>query len=265
MRKPVYAMAVVLVALTAPSVSATPPDEFDLEYCGRNATDIVLTDLDGCVLECWRGELKPGAVVRLGWERLTPVNALPWEHLRLRPEPADNAWYRPRPVVRRRGWEPPQLDKWPFPTDWDAATERSFVLFLRKEGTEGGGAIWMPAAYWTRPRIGYWFSDPESRAELWKRNHDYSVCTAWIEGGRVLGLRKFARERFNFNEFSGSDPQSLALAPVAHDPKRFKAQVLTFPTPPANLNAGPEKRESMSSSITTVETLSAWMWAPPKK
>src|SRR5262245_10579801 len=96
--------AVAVVALIAPNAAwAASPFGFNLDRCCENATDIVMTDAEGRVLETWRGEFKPGEVLRLGAMRLTPANALPWEDVRLHPDRTLSPLYLP-PERLKASW-----------------------------------------------------------------------------------------------------------------------------------------------------------------
>lgn len=128
-----------------------PAPAFELDVCAPNATDIVVTAPDGRVLESWRGELKPGDVVRLS-AGLTPANALPLDWYRLRPDHSFSGFYQPRQrkfehntwSVRLEDLHPPRFD----PINeflWSGAEGQKplrLVLFLRKEGTKGDGVVW---------------------------------------------------------------------------------------------------------------------------
>ncbi|MBY0459366.1 MAG: hypothetical protein K2V38_18730, partial [Gemmataceae bacterium] len=159
MRKCGYVLALGVALLAAPASNgdvglvggtadrAPQPQPFDLKANCLGATDIVVTDADGRVLECWRGELKPGEVVRLGPASLTLANALPLHALRLRPERSVNWLYQqPEPAVWRDYYGPWRAGVSEFLAPNSAERELRMVLFLRKEGTTGFGRVWMPPA-----------------------------------------------------------------------------------------------------------------------
>ncbi len=172
---------------------------------GAGTTDVVVTDADGCVLECWRGDFRPGDVVRLGTERLALQDALPWEFLRLRPDRGLSKFYRDadlchvwhRSDLKSRYWKwrhtpelapplPPLPDRlWPTAED-GAETELRFVLFLRKEAVAGLPTIWGPAtavdSYEFTMRSGRFRNESDGRSP----RSDFSRCVVLIEGGRVV-------------------------------------------------------------------------------
>jgi hypothetical protein len=248
MRKLGYAVVVGVTLIAAgPLVSSPPPPEFDLTVFGPAATDIVVTDPDGRVLESWRGELRPGDIVGLGPARLTPVNALPWEYLRLRTERALSAMYREWDSSRyaRRSSDPTSSISWRW--DWEVAaeyaplpgflwptttdeaeTELRLVLFLRKEDTTGVGVVWMPAdAPGNRIEIGY-RSGADWRTRE-KKNADFSTSMAWVEAGRVVALRHIIPRSANFG--------SERMTPVAGTLKEFKDEVMRLPAPKVQADA----------------------------
>ncbi|QJW95005.1 hypothetical protein FTUN_2531 [Frigoriglobus tundricola] len=271
-----YAIALGLTLLVAgPTASSPPPPVFDLGVCGTNATDIVVTDPDGVVLECWRGELRPGDIVRLGPARLTPANALPWDCLRLRPDRALSGYYRDYESQvlcgHRSHYDPgpnsqtpegveyklPRIELWP--TDEVSQLERRLVLFLRKEGREAA-AVWAPVAVprTDRMELGYVNKD---LAWATRRVHQkfgrFSTSIAWVEAGRVLVLQA-SLERISYQNWS---PQ---LTPIALDYEHFKTQVLALPAPP-RLALDTKSREFTPSSHMTLTGLSTRLWAPPTK
>jgi hypothetical protein len=263
MRKLGYGIAVlVLFVGRAPGWNPPqPPATFNLTLSSSNATDIVVTDANGCVLECWRGELKPGDTVRLGPGRLAPANALPWEYLRLRParslSPLYRMWDADRYALHARMmryYRPatfdPLLPPLPLPpgllpTETDGAeADLRLVLFLRKEGTSGPGAVWMPAAAPpTAPRkdVGGRFSGTTEGIllELERRrfmsslptdaNCDFTTSVAAVEGGRVVALRE-PTIRFRINNFNCWEPQETVL--IAQTLKELKDEVLRLPPDP---------------------------------
>jgi hypothetical protein len=106
-------VALGLILLTAGFAPAQEPRAFPLMACNTAATDVVVTDADGRVMESWRGGLQPGEVVRLGPARLSPANALPCEHLRLRPERALSGFYR-ESYASQLDWWRPRLSTYSF-------------------------------------------------------------------------------------------------------------------------------------------------------
>ena len=266
MRRLGYAIAVGLTLVATGPISSSPsPPVFDLGVCGPNATDIVVTDPDGIVLETWRGELRPGDTVRLGAPRLTLANTLPLECQRLRPEPCGRGWYRPRPRIYGRTSSysapgPPSMTcKWSFPLDWNAPTGRQFVLFLRKEGCEAGAA-WMPAAIpWIdRREMGY-----EDKELTWAirqahRNVGFTTSVAWIEAGRILVLQAS-------NERISDQSGPARLTPIALDYEHFKTLVQASPAPPRIPVVDARNGEIAPSFLMTVTGLSAQLGTNSEK
>src|SRR5262245_40243170 len=85
MQKFGYTACILVLFATGIAHASPSPPGFGLEGCCCGATNIVVTDSAGCVLECWRGELKPGEILLFGHERRTISNVLEWKHARLRP------------------------------------------------------------------------------------------------------------------------------------------------------------------------------------
>ncbi len=271
MRKIRYAMVVGLALVaTGPVTSSPPPQTFDFSVCGTKATDIVVTDTDGLVLETWRGELRPGDTVRLGPTRLSPANALPWDCLRLRPARALSGLYheytseslfviggtRPKKSsqsIAGSGSALPRIALWP--TDEVTESELRLVLFLRKEGANGAAAVWLPAdAPNNRIEIGYRFGGSGRMRRNTK--DDFTTSTAWVEAGRVFVLQASADWIYD------RDGPPL-LTPIARDLKHFKSEVLALPAPlPV---ADTRNREVTPSPLTTLAGSSSWLWAAPKK
>ena len=259
-----YAIAVVGAVLTAHGTSARPPVPFDIWACGTSATDIVVTDPDGKVLESWRGELKPGDVVRLGPSQFTPANALPWDCLRLRPDRALSGLYHPPRGHPRSFFDsssveipPPSVVWWPVVPDV-ADTEFRLVLFLRKEGTTGIGAVWMPATAPPTPQR------PDPRVMFGPLHQTAQVCfdfdpvpdfrgsVALLEAGRVLAFRSDPREWTIRATFP------TVLAPIALNVKQFHSEVATFSTPPLYSETSTSDRKLAPFSNATLDTLSNW-------
>lgn len=244
-----FAHALALVALlSTPKGVPMPPD---FAACAANATDIVVTDPEGTVLECWRGELKTGEVVRLGLGGLTPANALPMEWLRLRPDRPVSGFHTYRFYRLHQGsfYDTGEevSDGWwvsavPF---WSGVrsgidTGLRLVLFLRKTGTSGAGATWSPAAAPVRegtlydhcrmedPRIGrfgHGANPPPLPRFAACSSDDFTASVAFAEAGRVVAW------------------QNGHWAPLALSADDFRADALARPAPqlkPVRWAVGPE-------------------------
>ena len=214
--------ACAIVLLIADAVSASPPPPgFSLEVCCCGATNIVVTDLAGRVLECWRGELKPGEVLRLGYERRAISDVLEWEHARLRSVLTENPWYQPQAFPELRT-EPicEALSSLKQPSSFNRGdgTEQRFVLFLKKETAPL--SLWLP-------------SSPDFHDK-----HDFAVCTAWVENGRVVAIHS-----------SGSWMPTY-VAPIADSLEEFKVDVLARPAPLRDLKPAWQKPKSASPDAT---------------
>lgn len=269
-----FGYALAAMSFLIPPPPERPTSQFDLAVCGANATDIVVTDTDGRVLESWRGELKPGDAVRLGPARLTPANALAWECLRLRPERTLNGLCCP-PVVKRPRhtfdhtfgsdeavYEAPQSSII-FPSIAD--TERRLVLFLRKEGTPGVGTVWMPAAAPpTRQQLAFTMSsrrDPVRSYAVFDPNPDFTASVACAEAGRVVALKQEAgRPQVLWEWDAAPRPATLAF-----ELKHFKSEALATPTPPSDSTAPAPPRAVEPSFNSTLENFGARLWAEPRK
>ena len=269
-RKLGYAMAVGLTLVAAGPIASSPtPLAFDFRACGANATDIVVTDPDGVVLECWRGELRPGDTVRLGPARLTPANALPWDGLRLRPDRALSGAYRDYtslltlrgshydpPLTKDHEYKLPRIELWPMSEK--SRSELRLVLFIRKEGPTGAGVIWAPVnAPSNGIAIGYRFGGTGSMKRIQK--YGLTTSVAWIEAGRVLALQAS-------DDWIYCRDGSVLLTPIAHDVKCFKSEVLALPASPRPPVADIIKdREFTPSSQTTLAGWSSRLWTAPNK
>jgi hypothetical protein len=259
-------IAVGVLAQAAGHVAEPPlvlrtlePPTFNLQRCNLGATDIVVTDPDGRVLECWRGELKPGDVVRLGPARLTPTNTLSWDHLRLRPDRTLSVMYHPGmgEMVGRRAYvgppDPFRVIVWPDVPEI-VETELRLVLFLRKDGTTGAGAVWMPADSVPTPQLGYYFGGERNRPPRINLPHkadiDFSASVAWVEAGRVLALQDRPLVTTRFSRWSGDrQPQ---LGPIALSLNEFNDEVSSLPA------ALKMKGRSRRNESGTGESLRTW-------
>jgi hypothetical protein len=208
LRHGVVLVAVLLLPVQA-SAWSSPDGErfsFDLTACSCGATHIVVVEPDGRVVESWRGDLKPGEMVFLGYEGLTPRNTLPWESLRLRPEKDSKAWYQS--AVELPAVAPSEVKG------------TLLILFLRREGKHpnGSGVIWMPAVEPMRAlRMGAGsrfdrYPDVPDVADVWPAN------VAWIEDGRVL-----------VEDGQASGDCEGGMPCVSYSAAEFKERVLAFP------------------------------------
>jgi hypothetical protein len=100
-------VALVLLIIPAPSRAAIRPS-FSEAYSAWHATHIVVIDIDGRVLESWKGDLKPGAQIDL-------------KPLGIPPTPPVSKWPMPRGMVQKM-------------------TDQRRVLFLQREAKN-----WKPA------------------------------------------------------------------------------------------------------------------------
>ena len=229
-------------------VPRAEPAGFSLLTCAANATDVVVVDPDGLVLESWRGELTAGEVVRLGPASLTLANALPLDYLRLRPDRTLSIMYSPITFgvqvigphrVHDVEFTPQSLIGCPDVPEV-AETQFRFVLFLRKEGTTGVGRVWMPAAspgkiYPTHTEIvlGFSMSTLDYRFSCSTDSSDvhFSTSVALVEAGRVLALQFHqhavpkAWEDLAFQAF----PTMGNIHCVARNLPSFKEKLLSLP------------------------------------
>jgi len=275
-----YALAVAMTLptlpippLPTPERVYTEPPSFNLLTCSANATDVVVTDAEGKVLECWRGELKPGEIVRLGPGRLTPANALPLTYLRLRPDRALSPLYRELDLATLpREWYERAKTESDFPLGlWsdagEAEKELRLVLFLRKEGGDGVGRVWMPATVPPTPLVHEVFEPRFSGPPRLAIRHpvdmkaDFSTSIALVEGGHVLALRPAERcldvSWEDFNCFVAlSTPVAFTrteLAPVARTLGEFKDDVMRLPRPlPAKFTNPPPVQPKFTNPGVTV-------------
>jgi hypothetical protein len=160
----------------------------------------------------------------------------------LRPEFALSGFYHEFEPVNRRGYVGPGegngLHFWPAASD-GAEEQLRFVLFLRNEGTDGVGAVWMPvgAPPTQRPVRGYMYSGPGEALDSYlaqravidglptDANCDFTSSVALVEGGRVLALQTPPAV------MRRSPDETPALMPVAGTLKDFKAEVMRIPAP----------------------------------
>jgi hypothetical protein len=257
-----HALAVGAVLLVAPCASAHYTTQFDLALCTANATDIVVVDPDGRVLECWRGELKVGETVALGPAHLTVANALPWDQRWLRPDRALDVLHAPyrRDILAHRdhtldtltiayrgyietGYSPPRVALF-VPSEM-ACTAPRFVLFLRKECGDGLGAVWMPAvappAMRLVPRHCWGGPDPDTWDSYFKLsvsgNIDFTTSVAWVESDRVLALQAPVPSTAFSDGLCGQRTGAGQVAPIALNLTTFKEDVLSQPRPLAARHA----------------------------
>lgn len=214
------------------AISVAPP--------GPDATDVVVTDADGVVLECWGGDFRPGEVVRLGPGRVPLAHALPWELLRLRPDRGLSGFYRHVDEFRREWrtaetyrtrprWDwgialpPLPLPDWFWPTAADGAeADLRFVLFLRRETVAGLPTIWALATadqhceFTPAIRFEMKISDPGGYPRC-----DIARCVVLVEGGRVVAPHQ-AVQRYD-------DPTApYSTAQVAATLAEFKAATMRY-------------------------------------
>lgn len=217
------------------TVSVAPPSP--------DATDVVVTDADGVVLECWRGDFRPGEVVRLGPGRLPLAHGLPWELLRLRPDRGLSKFYRHIDDLRYTwrwsrddprewawgGWHyqspPPPLPDWFWPTATDGAeAELRFVLFLRRETVAGLPTIWLPT---TAPRLQKFTMATCVPAQYdtgygeWQFAND----AALIEGGRVLTPHKVWQRWGDSGQAHSTELAAATLAEFKAATMRYKVEI----------------------------------------
>lgn len=236
-----FACAVAGLILLGAGFARAEPPTFNTIACSLAATDIVVTDSEGRVLETWRGGLQPGDTVRLGALRQKPANALPMGHLRLRPDPAVSGLYRQSDPDQYRCrseevGQPAQKDHWfsDFPTSLPiqfrpAASDRAensfrLVMFLRKESMPGLQPIWRPAT-----RLGwreFEFESPVFHPSGFQRHErdDFSGCIAQVEGGRVLGVQQDPLVGYYTTRWLYPNP--VYLVPLANTLQEFKEAVM---------------------------------------
>ena len=213
MRK--FGSAVVVLFLFAVDQAPGRPNGagFDLKRCGPVATDIVLTDYDGRVIETWRGDMKPGEMLLLGSEYRLPANVLPWKDMWLCPYQGPSGWYHPQvlPVIRTDvTCEAHRLFARSVPLNRVPEVQRRLVFFLQK--------------MWSRPY-------PYGRAFYVPAGTDgsgylsFTNSIAWIEGDRVLAM---------------SDGWYWpTMARAAANVANFKAEVTACPAPGQNTSGAP--------------------------
>lgn len=159
----------------------------------------MVTDPDGRVLESWRGGLKPGEVVRLGPNRLTPANALPLGWFRLSASRTLSGCFGEQDAAWRGcyGAGRALLSLAPPPAG------PRLVLFLRKDGSSGPGAVWMPAAAPpTRLRGEMVGGEPPQLVIRtfpdFDPNPDFTTSAALVEDGRLLARDGFDEKPSGF-------------------------------------------------------------------
>jgi hypothetical protein len=228
MRKLRHAAVLVSVLLLPMPASAwcPPPDKellsFNLTACCGSATHIVVVEPNGRVIESWRGDLKPGEQVFLGPEGLTPINAMPWEFLRLRPECNGGGWYHASSL---------HPDAEP-----EAASNKRLILFLRRAATHpnGSGMVWMPAdisgnhpaAWLGRPQPGETMAFGFDYSRSWIAVVDMWASNAvWIEDGQVLAVQT-PPVVYRNDQFRDNNRRLDLLAPAVNE---FKQKVLMHP------------------------------------
>lgn len=256
MRKIGCALALGAVLLTSDGASPQEPGAFSLPACGLHATDVVVTDADGRVLECWRGELKPGDIVRLGPARLSPANALPWELLRLRPEVNWQDWYGPLPMgeaeVRSHFDNEPMWKRWPDlrPTDCNAPRGLRLVLFLRKDTpTPGLEPVWLPACARATGEyeIGYFGGSERDRRVS---QNDFANSVALIEGGRVVALQ----HRFVYETSFYLREREPVVDLIANTSGEFRESVARLTAIKAQADAARQYTEKEPGAAGTLRT-----------
>lgn len=235
-----------LLLLAAPGVTqeggfqvpATLGPPIDPATTDVTATDVVVTDADGRVLECWRGDFKPGEVVRLGSGRLPLAHALPWELLRLRPDRGLSKFYRNIDdlrhawgkywVVRSWGWNwdplppSPSLPMYFWPTTTDGAeADLRLVLFLRKEAVAGLPTIWLPATAVVQQKlsmVSYVSAEPAPGSGA----HHFTDDVALIESGRVVAPRKVWQRYGDSDRAYSTELTAATLAEFKAATMRYK-------------------------------------------
>ena len=196
-----FGCGIAALLLLAPGTGYTSP-RLELNLSRYDTTDVVVTDADGVVLECWRGDFRPGEVVRLGPGRLPLAHALPWELLRLRPDRSLSRFYRNTDDLRRAwgenwavrswgwNWDPlppsPSLPMYFWPTATDGAeADLRLVLFLRRERVAGLPTIWIPTASPRPQKFTTATYVPEEPTAVYG-SRDYTNHVVMVEGGRVV-------------------------------------------------------------------------------
>jgi hypothetical protein len=255
-----------VVLLTAPLAPSQQPAAFNPTPCSATATDIVVADAEGRVLESWRGTLKPGDTVRLGAGRLTPERAMPWGYQWMRPQRVIGALYRgwnPRSSIFENAARTIIEDKWeellrgerPYSELWEVTYKWPwsdvgnlgpeskepairYVLFLRRaDFVPGGEPVWLPAQGpgWVdgfRAEIGYRFLNragpPSYFAEA---REDFSTSVALVEGERVYALRRSPGPSFWPAALTGC--WESGVVPLSGNLNEFKEVALALP--PARL------------------------------
>ncbi len=125
MRPAVLAAALVLLALGSVEGLAWTSSGFDLEHCVWYATDIVVLDGEGKILEVWDGGQKSG-------------DRLSWDDVHVRPEQTDL-------FAGKRRW-PPSSGMKPGPPEPVSVKAERVILFL-KRAVEDGKAKWKPVRH----------------------------------------------------------------------------------------------------------------------
>jgi hypothetical protein len=249
MRKVTFGIAVSAILLSAEFAVAEPPTP-NFTAAAASATDIVVTDIEGRVLETWRGSLQPGNMVKLGLLRQSPVDVLPMEHVRLRPEFAISGLYR------RVAAENDEAEK-----------QLRLVLFLRKEATPGGlQPYWWPALsreFFIGVPIEFGYRFHEQLRD--NSSCDFGSSAAWVEGGRVLALQLPAGPTRgpSFRNTLDDLTYPTKLVPVADSLKEFKDKVMWLSAPPKT-RPGEKAQSEPSGSLRSWADFGNFISYPPQ-